>query len=149
MYYTYVMKGWLKRMTPRFLGLILVLVLVSCGGGSTPLPTLAVDSTPTSLPPAPNRISAEALPKICNCVLRFDRISIEQGLSQSSVHVIFQDSRGFLWFGTQDGLNRYDGYSFKTSNLIPISSPASATAGSPPSWRTRRDTYGSPPGWED
>jgi len=54
------------------------------------------------------------LPKICDCVLRFDRISIEQGMSQSSVRVILQDSRGFMWFGTEDGLNRYDGYNFKT-----------------------------------
>ncbi len=53
------------------------------------------------------------LPDVCECVLRFDQISIEQGLSQSSVHAIFQDSRGFLWFGTEDGLNRYDGYTFK------------------------------------
>jgi len=44
--------------------------------------------------------------------LKFDRISIEQGLSQSSVLCILQDSRGFMWFGTQDGLNKYDGYSF-------------------------------------
>ena len=43
----------------------------------------------------------------------FDKISSAQGLSQSSVQCIFQDSEGFLWFGTQDGLNRYDGYGFK------------------------------------
>ena len=41
-----------------------------------------------------------------------ERISLEQGLSQSVIDVIFQDSKGYLWFGTQDGLNRYDGYSF-------------------------------------
>jgi ligand-binding sensor domain-containing protein/signal transduction histidine kinase len=58
-------------------------------------------------------VDPESLPQICNCVLRFDHISIEQGLSQSSVRVIFQDRRGFLWFGTEDGLNRYDGYTFK------------------------------------
>jgi len=52
------------------------------------------------------------MPEVCNCVLRFDHIGIEQGLSQSSVRAIFQDSRGFLWFGTEDGLNRYDGYTF-------------------------------------
>ncbi len=34
------------------------------------------------------------------------------GLSQSRVHTILQDSLGFLWIGTQDGLNKYDGYSF-------------------------------------
>ena len=39
--------------------------------------------------------------------------TITQGLSNHSVNVIFQDSRGFLWIGTEDGLNRYDGYSFE------------------------------------
>jgi ligand-binding sensor domain-containing protein/signal transduction histidine kinase len=42
----------------------------------------------------------------------FDRISIEKGLSQSSVFTIIQDKKGFLWFGTQDGLNKFDGYNF-------------------------------------
>ncbi len=53
-------------------------------------------STPTSRPSAPSRVAPASLPQICKCVLRFDHISIEQGLSQSSVWVIFQDSRGFL-----------------------------------------------------
>jgi len=44
--------------------------------------------------------------------LVFDRISVDQGLSQSIVVSIIQDARGFLWFGTEDGLNLYDGYSF-------------------------------------
>ena len=42
----------------------------------------------------------------------FERISVEHGLSQSSVVCILQDSKGFMWFGTQDGLNKYDGYDF-------------------------------------
>ncbi len=45
--------------------------------------------------------------------IRFDKLTIENGLSQNSVVAICQDSRGFLWFGTYDGLNRYDGYNFK------------------------------------
>jgi two-component system, sensor histidine kinase and response regulator len=44
---------------------------------------------------------------------KFHKISIEHGLSQSSANCILQDQRGFMWFGTQDGLNRYDGYNFK------------------------------------
>ena len=42
---------------------------------------------------------------------RFEHISLEQGLSQTTVFSVFQDSKGFLWFGTLDGLNKYDGYS--------------------------------------
>jgi len=44
--------------------------------------------------------------------IRFERISLEEGLSQSIVFSIIQDSKGFMWFGTEDGLNRYDGYRF-------------------------------------
>jgi ligand-binding sensor domain-containing protein len=42
--------------------------------------------------------------------VKFDRLSLDEGLSQISVNAILQDRRGFLWLGTQDGLNRYDGY---------------------------------------
>jgi len=42
----------------------------------------------------------------------FTRISISEGLSQSTVRAILQDSEGYMWFGTQDGLNKYDGYNF-------------------------------------
>jgi PAS domain S-box-containing protein len=45
--------------------------------------------------------------------LQFERISTESGLSQSSILCMLQDSKGFLWFGTYAGLNRYDGYQFK------------------------------------
>ncbi|MFY8000628.1 MAG: two-component regulator propeller domain-containing protein [Candidatus Kapaibacteriota bacterium] len=44
--------------------------------------------------------------------IRFEHLTIEQGLSQSSVHCVMQDKRGFIWLGTQDGANKYDGYSF-------------------------------------
>ena len=45
-----------------------------------------------------------------NQSIRFERISLEEGLSQNTVSWIFQDSMGFMWFCTQDGLNKYDGY---------------------------------------
>ncbi len=45
--------------------------------------------------------------------IQFEKISTESGLSQSSVLCICQDSKGFLWFGTYEGLNRCDGYTFK------------------------------------
>lgn len=40
---------------------------------------------------------------------KFKHIGIEAGLSNSTIECIFQDYRGFLWFGTRDGLNKYDG----------------------------------------
>ncbi|MEN2413168.1 two-component regulator propeller domain-containing protein [Flavobacterium mesophilum] len=40
-------------------------------------------------------------------------LDISDGLSNNSVTTIFQDSEGYIWFGTYDGLNRYDGYNFK------------------------------------
>src|SRR5574338_101875 len=45
--------------------------------------------------------------------LKFGKLTIEDGLSNNDVNTLIQDNIGFLWFGTEDGLNRYDGYSFK------------------------------------
>ena len=46
----------------------------------------------------------------------FQRIGVNEGLSQGSVRDILEDKQGFLWFATADGLNRYDGYDFHTYN---------------------------------
>ena len=49
--------------------------------------------------------------------LDFEKINIENGLSHISVLDIIQDSKGFIWIGTQYGLNRYNGYSFDIFNF--------------------------------
>lgn len=53
-----------------------------------------------------------------NKKFRFEKFTSDQGLSQNSVVKIFQDRKQFLWFGTYDGLNRYDGYTFKVYKSI-------------------------------
>jgi len=50
---------------------------------------------------------------------RFKHLTIDDGLSQNLVYSIVQDKRGFMWFGTNDGLNRYDGYEFEIYNHLP------------------------------
>ena len=48
-----------------------------------------------------------------NTQFQFSHLDITDGLSHNQVTSILQDSRGFMWFGTLSGLNRYDGYKFK------------------------------------
>lgn len=54
----------------------------------------------------------------------FSHLGVEDGLSQLSVLSISQDSKGYLWFGTRNGLNRYDGYEF-TIYKNEVNNPAS------------------------
>lgn len=51
--------------------------------------------------------------------IKFTRISVDDGLSHLIANVIDQDESGFIWVGTHDGLNRFDGYQFKTYYKIP------------------------------
>ncbi|HEY4155124.1 MAG TPA: two-component regulator propeller domain-containing protein, partial [Puia sp.] len=44
---------------------------------------------------------------------QFARLDFTQGLSNNQVNAIYKDAKGFMWFGTMSGLNRYDGYQFK------------------------------------
>lgn len=46
--------------------------------------------------------------------IKFSRLDTRDGLSNSQIVSIFRDSKGFMWFSTPYGLNRYDGYRFKT-----------------------------------
>jgi ligand-binding sensor domain-containing protein/signal transduction histidine kinase len=54
-----------------------------------------------------------------NNQLFFKKINTKDGLSQASVNCILHDSKGFMWFGTEDGLNRYDGSKFRIFRNIP------------------------------
>lgn len=54
--------------------------------------------------------------------IKFNRITINDGLSLSSVYCIYQDDKGFMWFATEDGLNKYDGKDFTIYNHTPSNS---------------------------
>ena len=51
--------------------------------------------------------------------LKFDHFGTGMGLSANNVTCILRDKQGFMWFGTRDGLNRYDGYDFNVYKNIP------------------------------
>ncbi|MBV6506060.1 MAG: Sensor histidine kinase RcsC [Syntrophorhabdaceae bacterium] len=57
-------------------------------------------------------LNSPALVLAQNRPIKFEHLRLEQGLSQSSVYCILQDHQGFMWFGTQGGLNKYDGHNF-------------------------------------
>ncbi len=47
--------------------------------------------------------------------IKFEHLTVDDGLSFNQIFCILQDSEGFMWFGTEDGLNKYDGYKFTVS----------------------------------
>ncbi len=51
--------------------------------------------------------------------IKFDHLTVDDGLSQNTIRSILQDKYGFMWFGTDDGLTRYDGYNFTIYRPIP------------------------------
>ncbi|RAW00608.1 two-component regulator propeller domain-containing protein [Pseudochryseolinea flava] len=53
-----------------------------------------------------------SLPSWAQREIRLQQFSIENGLSQNTINTIYQDSRGYMWFGTQNGLNKFDGRNF-------------------------------------
>jgi signal transduction histidine kinase/ligand-binding sensor domain-containing protein len=74
--------------------------------------------------PAPSRPGCD----VGGRVTRFERLSIEQGLSENTVIAILQDHQGWMWFATREGLNRYDGYEFTVYEPDP-QDPASLSNG--------------------
>ncbi len=111
-----------RRAWGRLLGLLSTAVLVATAWGGLASP---VSSDLTDGHASTQRItindSVMGPPKGGGSeqYIKFERISLEQGLSQISVHCIIQDSQGFMWFGTQDGLNKYNGYDFEVYKPIP------------------------------
>ncbi|MDR1743117.1 MAG: response regulator [Dysgonamonadaceae bacterium] len=67
-------------------------------------------------------LEAESASLFCQSPdISFRHHNINNGLSQNTVRSIFQDNQGFMWFGTKDGLNRFDGSSFKIFKFSPDS----------------------------
>ena len=96
-------------------GLLITILLLATACGDSPMPALPHSSTAPAPATAPSElrevgVSPDRPPQDND--IRFEHFSLEQGLSQSSIMCILQDSRGFMWFGTEDGLNKYDGHSF-------------------------------------
>ncbi len=60
--------------------------------------------------------------------LKFEHLTVENGLSQDVVTSIIQDRSGYMWFGTQDGLNKYNGYNFKVYKNNPFDSTSLSDA---------------------
>lgn len=104
-----------RVLSPAWL-VVMALLVTACGSPALspsppPATTPSMNSDPAESVDSSRRANVESgTDPVQN--LRFERISIAQGLSHSTVNCILQDSKGFMWFGTEDGFNKYDGYSF-------------------------------------
>ncbi|HNL26945.1 MAG TPA: two-component regulator propeller domain-containing protein [bacterium] len=68
--------------------------------------SLLIFATGYWLNPAPQNTYAQSLPD------HFSQLTVENGLSHSTIYTVYQDRLGFIWMGTENGLNAYDGYRF-------------------------------------
>ena len=94
-----------------FICMLIGLLLGACKG-------LEPDYAPTQIPATPvatnlQEVTKEETNPNISGAIRFESLGLEDGLSQSTVLAVLQDRFGFLWVGTEDGLNRYNGYTFK------------------------------------
>jgi len=108
-------------------GLFSLILMAACSPTPTPGSTATPTSTAASIPAptlsAPKGLTSSKIdhsdPRVWDSNLRFERMNSGDGLSQNSVMSITQDPQGFIWFGTQDGLNRFDGNHFVTYQYSP------------------------------
>ncbi len=106
----------LKWMRLAALGAVIFVVLAVSITPNAPQPSTGYEAPP--LPPAISELNPVQSAQFSDLVtgaqdVQFERLSFKDGLSQSSVMCIWQDQRGFMWFCTEDGLDRFDGYEFK------------------------------------
>ncbi len=96
-----------------YLSVVLALLIAACAGLQPPNAPVKTETPSSPVETVPQSVSVEEpLPNISGA-LRFESLGLEDGLSQSTVLALLQDQFGFLWIGTEDGLNRYNGYAFK------------------------------------
>ena len=108
-------KGWFRR-------LVLGVLLGPFTVGLLPISFAAKSFAQTPQTEIPNPLTARTISP------RFQTIGMEDGLSQAGINDMLQDRRGFMWFGTQDGLNRWDGYEMKVYKHQPFDTTTLASA---------------------
>jgi class 3 adenylate cyclase/ligand-binding sensor domain-containing protein len=87
-------------------------LLVSAAARVQPVQPVQSVSSASKQAPSEVTITASAAPPAMRHAMSFRHYSVEHGLSQNTVFAMLQDSKGFVWFGTGDGLNRFDGMNF-------------------------------------
>jgi signal transduction histidine kinase/ligand-binding sensor domain-containing protein len=94
-----------------YLGLFILFSSLLMGCGNSAAVTLPNEEAISPNDPTREESTQRSIPLILDNI-KFKHLSVEAGLTHSTVNCILQDRKGFLWFGTDDGLNKYDGYSF-------------------------------------
>lgn len=90
--------------------LMIALFFMSACGNSASSPPRSAESALPNTNLLNEEFQMQDFPALDN--IRFEHISSDDGLSQNAIFAILQDSHGFMWFGTEDGLNKYDGRNF-------------------------------------
>ena len=79
----------------------------------------------------------------------FKHLSVDDGLSATKINSVLQDIRGFIWLGTVDGLNRFDGYEVRSFGMWKATLQVSRTMSFCICWKTATASFGLVPLMED